>query len=238
MKPYLRRNALILSLGLLLALPLAGRAAVIYSDDFSTDADRGTPAGFTVTPSTVNNDYSFVVTPEDYQFGITADGANFLYFAINGPDPGLVPPPYPAEYESVVDANANVGFTYQLDTTYTLTYEIAGGNTLNTSLDANGTVIGSTTKSAAAGSSSFVSGPTVTIDTLDNPLLVGKNIGFETDLTDTLDYTETGATTDYVLTATPDVVLPLTPEPSTLALMFASFLVLVGLRMRRPAARE
>lgn len=228
-------------MGLLLALPLAGRAAVIYSDSFesASEQDGSLPIGYSEVSSPsvfegTGSVYTGIVTASGYQYGFSGeDGTNFEVMNLNGPNTngtGIAE----SQQETVGIENSNIGTTFAPATTYTLTYLVADpSGIIITSLEADGTDIAS--QDASGGSGVFAAGPTLTFDTLNNPTLVGQTIGIESVLSDSLEYSAFDAVDDFVLTATPDVSL--TPEPSAWALMIAGLLALVGFQVRASAVR-
>jgi hypothetical protein len=255
MKLNLQPSSLILTLGFILAVPVLGRATVIYSDSFESDSVYSTPSNFTITNNTpyvgTESDNASVEGASGFNFGYTGvDGDNYVILSINGPNTnGTGIAESAPEYISIT--NANIG-TYAADTTYTLNYLVAiGSGDILTSLLVDGATASSedATESSIASEEGtipgsnppaqntqlLVAGPTVTIDTATDVALVGQNIGVESTFNDDLEYSASNAVDDFVVTAISDGA---TPEPSTWALMFAGLLVLVGFGKVRSSARS
>jgi hypothetical protein len=236
MKLNLKPSDLFLTLGFILALPILARAGVVYSDSFESNGDQTAPTPFTFTSNDSAGNASAQVINEvsgSYSFGYSGqNGNNDVVLHADGVPNGT------ATDVTLDLTNANVGSAYAAATTYTLTYlDAPTALAISTSLLGDGTVIGSTTETDAVnGSSVLASGTTVTFDTLTDPLLVGENIGIQSELAGSVGYDRYDAIDDYILTATSDI--PLTPEPSTWALMFAGLLVLAGIgKFRSSSAR-
>ena len=227
MKLNLNPVKLTLALGLLLTLPLAGRAAVIYSDSFESDAQYVNPVGWTVTSSNTANS-AYANNTNQYADYTGEDGSQYVEFHLDGVPNGTV------TSETFDFSNADVG-TFAANTTYTLTYLDAPTSfDLTTYLLDDGTKIGSGETDPANGGTTLAAGPSVVIDTADDTSLVGHTIGIDSSIDADVQYDRYGAADDYVLTATLDGAVP---EPSTWALIIAGSLALVGVKLRRSAIR-
>jgi hypothetical protein len=243
MKPNLKTSSAALALGLLLALPLAGRAGTIYSDSFESDAEYYPPAGFTVSSDTAGNSTTDnVAQPASYYGGdfdeITGqDGAQYVLLHMQGPvSAGTGTGP---ALETLTFTNTGVGADFLANTTYTLTYLTAGTEegTTTTSLLANGAVIPASSQvDLPQNTTDTFSSNSITFDTATDPGVNGEAISFQTVWSDDLSYDREIGVDDYVLSATSD--FSLTPEPSTWALMLAGFAVLTGWKLRRSSARS
>ncbi len=249
---------------MLLSLSLAGRAATVFSDDFSSDAigQGNTPTGYTLygagdqyTPYTSPADYSSIETGVYNQYvtftGLPTSTSQAVYLYSNPyvPTTPNTNPETPGQDNEQL-TNSNVGAKFAADTTYTLNYLEASEinvtsyapytdpsiGTQDVSLDANGTPIAASTQTFAADSlQAFTAGPTVTIDTALDPGIVGDTIGFTAGwLPNELYPNKIIGYSDFVLT---DMLDGAVPEPSTYALMGLGLgLLVLTVRKRRSAS--
>jgi len=165
---------------LLIAMSLIGRAqTVIYSDSFESDALNTThPAGWSDVATGVSPGGGYVhITGTSTYAGTYSglDGVHAAYMYLQGLSGQT------ATSQGNDFYNPNIGQTFAANTTYKLTYlygEYGGGPT-TISFMGNDSVILSTQQTITGGSTAFVSGPTITIDTATNPGLVGQAIGID-----------------------------------------------------------
>ena len=234
MKSKTLKNSLLVAVAALVALPLAGRAQVVFSDSFESDGDQQNLSnyGYTFTTNNVSTrtngssgSYAIAINQNDYSFGYsTTAGHQFALFHFDGTPNGN-------DSNIQLDVAKDTGVTTAFGTTYTLTYLVAPTSLPVTfSLLVNGVAVASETD-AATGTNTFSAGTPVTFD--DLPYVTGSHLGVEVSVNGTVDYDRYVAFDNLVITATPDAVVP---EPSTYALIFAGFLALVGLKVR--AARS